>query len=171
MGKTNFQVGRIFVAPLLCGGYGFGYITYFSRSLMTLSNIFDFIGDEPTPPHDITEKPIIIHDLIVGPEFLLTHEHNAGEQWKFTKMFVEGSVAPKNRYYIMGGPPRAYRRIDILEEEPDMPLSPDEAMKYPDPGAPFPPVPTAQVEVELKRLAISPKDLVKSWRERQKSQI
>ena len=155
--------------PLLCGGYGFGYITYFNRSLMTLSNIFDFIGEKSTPPHDITERPIIIHDLIVGPEFLLTPKHNAGERWKFTKMSVKKLVTPKNRYYRMGGPPRTYRRIDILKEEPDMPLPSDDAMKYPAVSTPFPPVPTAQVEVELKRLDMSPRDLVTSWRERQKN--
>jgi hypothetical protein len=166
MGYEDFEPGRVFVVPLLQGGYAFGYLTFFDKGLMGLGNIFDYVGDDPKPPPDITEKPVLLHDHIIGSEFLLTPKHKAGERWKFLNIYMKGQVAPQNRYYRMGGPPRSFRRIDILKEEPDVPLSPEESTKYPTVSMPFPPTPTAKIEVAVKHLLMSPQDLVKGWREK-----
>lgn len=166
MDYKNFQPGRVFVVPLLGGGYAYGYFTYFNKHLMTLGNIFDFWSESATPPSDIADKPIIMFDLTLGAEFLLSAKSNAGERWKITKTSVPGAVTPRNRYFRMGGPPRSYRRIDILGKEPDLPLSPEEAAKYPAVSKDFPPTPTAQVEIAVKRLLMSSAELIKSWRAR-----
>jgi len=169
MNDADFQVGRIFTVPLLGGGYAFGYLTYYRKGKLPLVDIFDHVSDESTPPRDIASKPVLLRDMFVGAEFILTPKHKAGERWRFTKETMPGPVKPHNRYYRMGSPPRSFKRIDILGEEPDVPLSPEEAQKYPTVGNSFAPAPTAQIEVAAKRLLMSPADLVKAWRERKPS--
>jgi hypothetical protein len=166
MRESDFTPGRIFVVPLLGGGYAFGYLTWSKKGSLRLVNIFDYVSEDPAPPADLLQKPIAIYDMFVGAEFLLTPKHKAGKRWTLTKDVVPGNITPRNRYYRMGAAPWGFKRVDMLGEEPDLPLSPEEAKQYPSQGQSLPPVPTAQIEIKLKRLDVAPLDFVRSWRSR-----
>jgi hypothetical protein len=164
MNFSQFKTGRVFVVPLLGGGYSFGVLTFYNRAIGALGNIIDFVGDDPDPPPEIHEKPVTIHDVWCHTEFFLKPSANAGEPWKFTKILVSSPLRPRNRYYRMGSFPGDYMRRDILGEEPSIPLSPEEALKYPRLSVPFPPFNAAQIEVAVKRLDVTPDEFIKSWR-------
>jgi len=158
--KLTDKIGRVFVAPLLGGGYAYGYGTANVLGYL-YSNIYCYVGTEPTPPKDICSKPVQIHDLIVGEEFTLTPSMDAGEKWQFTAMTVPEVPKPRHRYVRMGIPPR---RIDILGEEPDVPLKEEtEVNKYPKLSKDFAPYPAALIEVTLKQLDMTPDELVEQW--------
>lgn len=164
MARTPFKPGMIFVAPLLGGGYAFGYLTYENKSLMTLCDIFDVVGIERTPPPDLVSRPVLIRDLQVGSEFLLTPKHNAGARWDVLNQSMPGPVRPATRYFRMGRDARHGKRVDLFGEEPDRPLRPDESAAYPLISKAFAPVPVAEIEVAVKRLPVTARALIAAWR-------
>lgn len=159
--KPRFQPGRVFVVPLLGGGFAFGYATA-ECSASLFCNFFDYVGESDRPPESVLDRPIVIRDHQVGMEFTIKDPARSGQPWRFTDLTVKGPVKLQNRYVQMGIPPR---RVDVLGEEPDVPLSPEEAKKVPFLGTRFPPYSAALVEVAVKRLSVTPKELATAWRE------
>jgi hypothetical protein len=137
---------------------------YYVKSFNYFGNIFDYIGEEPVPPSDLSEKQIIIYDIqTISTELSLQSSYNAGEPWWFTNEYVHGPASKmKNRYFLLGGPPP--KKTDILEIEPDVPIPPEEAKKYSKLGKRFPPYTTAEIEVAVKRLDVTPDQLIAAWR-------
>lgn len=164
MKYPELKVGQVFSIPLLGGGYAFGYVTYFGKmhqGLFNRANVFDYYSDNNRPDKSILDKPIALYDIAFGAEFVLTPKLKAGEKWQPLDLFVEGNVQPHTRYYKSGVPTV---RFDILEEEPDMPLTDEEAKEYSFMSIGFPPAAAAQVEVFVKRLKIDEYELVDQWR-------
>jgi hypothetical protein len=161
---SEFKPGRVFVVPLLGGGFAFGVHTFLVKRFFSFGNIFDYFVDEPIPPPDLSEKQIVIFDVqgIVG-EFTRFPVEDAGEPWWFTNEYVHGPASKmKNRYFLLGGPPP--KRKDILGIEPTVPIPLEEAKKYPELGKRFPPYTTAEIEVAVKRLDVTPDQLIAAWR-------
>lgn len=164
MDDRELVPGRVFVAPLLGGGFAFGVVTFFDKGLMILSDIFDVLAADAVPPPDLGNSPILIRNLQVGAEFHLTPKHEAGGCWKLTPLILAGTVRPSVRYFRMGRELHLSKRVDVFGEEPTRPLLPEEADAYPRISKPFPPVPVAEIEVAVKRLTVTPRALIAAWR-------
>jgi len=156
--EPRFQPGRVFVVPLLGGGFAFGYATA-ERGPSLFCNFFDYLSEDDQPPESLLDRPILIRDHQVGAEFT-RGPARSGEPWRFTDLRLKEPVKLQNRYIQMGIPPR---RVDVLGEEPDVPLSPEDAKKVPKLASRFPPYSAALVEVAMKRLDMTPDDLVDAW--------
>jgi len=158
----GFATGRVFVVPLLGGGFAFGYATA-QLSPSVFVNIFDHVSDNDTLPSNLAELRVELYDLQIGGEFRIMDATREGDEWRWCDERVQAPIAPRNRYVQMGLPPR---RIDVLGEEPDRPLTPEQAKGVPFLGFRFAPYTVALIEVALKRLDGTPKDLINSWRAR-----
>lgn len=166
MKYPELKLGQVFSIPLLEGGYAFGYVTYLGerrRGLLNRANVFDYYSDNDWADESILDKPIALYDVAFGIEFVLTSKLKVGDRWKPLELFVEGNVQPHTRYYKMGIPPF---KIDILEEEPDVPLTDEEAKRYSFIFKDSAPAPTAQIEVVVKKLKIDEFELMDRWMER-----
>ena len=166
--SRKYAPGKVFCIPFLNGGYGFGVITFYVEEIGLFSSIYDYLGDSPKPPADLADKPFILEDSYGGMEFMIRPKHVAqrGAKWTFTKLRVE-DVAPKQRWYLMGSPPRSFRRTDIFRELPDVPLSEEEAADYARMETRFPPYRAAAFEVAIKRLDQTPEALIEAWQAEQ----
>jgi hypothetical protein len=156
----NVKPGALFVVPLLGGGHAFGYVTAVYNGF-AFCDVFDHVQDSADVPADIEQKPLALKDVQVLGEFTLKPARKAGGPWK-VRGTTSRHVLPHNRYVRMGLPPR---RIDVVREQPDSPLTSAEAEKYPMLASRFPPYTTALVEVTVKRLAMTPEALIAAWRQ------
>lgn len=161
--KPNLKVGEIFSIPLLGGGYGFGYTTV-ERTAYHYCDIIDFLGDSPVPPPNIRELPVLLCDLTALGEFQLPRRSPHGDRWRTTGLDIGRPVRPRDRYIRMDLP---LRRIDLLGEEPDVPLSPKDAEKYRYLSVRGAPYAVAVVEIAIKRLDLTPQQLIDKWRARE----
>jgi len=153
------EIGRVFSIPLLDGGFAFGYVT--AEFSMCFCDIFDCVHSSAEPPPEILERPIILHDLIARTVFYLPRFprcDNAGSRWESTELMVPWPVRPKNRYVRM-----ETRKVDILREEPTITLSDEEAEQYPYLECGFAPYQAAVVEVAVKRLSCTYRELIDNW--------
>lgn len=157
----NVIPGAIFVVPLLRGGYAFGYVTAVSDSFV-FCDIFDHVQETPEVPDGIEGKPTAITDLQVLGEFKLKPAQKVGGAWAATGKVMSHPVRPHNRYVRMGLPPR---RIDVLAQEPDAPLSSSEAENYPKLASRFAPYAAATIEVAVKRLSMHIDKLIEEWKQ------
>lgn len=159
----GLEVGRVFVIPLLGGGFGFGVITFVDRSIGMFCDVFDALADDPEPPADLASRPRLLRDRWFGAELQLRPGSGTGERWRPTAVSMPG-VAPSTRWYLTGGPPRPYFRKDLYRELPPEPVDPAETGGLLRLSARFPPYLTAEVEVGLKRLDLTPDAWIAAWR-------
>ena len=153
--------GRIFFVPLLDGGFGIGRITAIYDGF-TYCDIYDHVQeDDDLVPDTIEERPFIVRDVRVLGEFRLKPKDEAGWAWRPTDRCTVKPAVPKNRYVAIGLSPRRY---DVLDEEPDVSITQEEASALPKLSANFAPYPTAEVEIALKRLSVSPREHLAAWR-------
>lgn len=152
------DLNEVFVIPLLDGGYAFGRITCHYHT--NFCDVFDLLADSPDVPADLAERPLLMRDFQIGSTEFRRFKQGL-PLWRATGVHLP-AVLPQNRYAQMGLPPR---RVDILREEPDVPIPPDQIDKYPIVSSPFPPGTTAKIEVALKRLSVDYLELCKAWRE------
>ena len=78
MKGRKYTSGRVFTIPLLHGGYAFGVITFNDDGLGMFCNIYDHYEETDEPPLDITTKPIVVFDLLMGSEFHLKPSDGLG---------------------------------------------------------------------------------------------
>ena len=158
--KPTIEPGRFFSAPLLGGGYAYGYFTYFDKSLMALCNVYDFIGTEADVPDDIETHPLILQDLRIGTsEFKLKprEAEEYGEKWLLSPRMKDGEVKPASRIFLMG-PDNAPDAFDIYRDEPARPATTEEKNTLQPVGFMFPPTTTNTIEVSIRRIDIDPDD-------------
>lgn len=162
--------GRVFAIPLLGGGFAFGVITYNDKAIGMFCHVFDALAETPKPPPDLAERPLALSDCYCGAEFMVDASKGNGEPWRATSLQLPGRFAPSTRWYLTGGPPRPYFKKDLYRE-----LPPEALGDEPDVSGllqlrtRFPPHRTAEVEVAVKRLALTPDELIRAWRERSES--
>lgn len=155
--------GRVFVIPLLGGGYAYGVVT--SGYKFGFSNIYDRVGDSMTVPDDLAGGGFCLYD-VQGLDTGMQRKNfeRVGPSWVWSDVVHEGA-RPEQRYVVVGkGPVPPPKRLDILGEEEPVHLSPDETHDFPTveyTGAPFN---TARIEVAVKRLGMTPKELIVKWR-------
>lgn len=164
MNYKKFVAGRVFVVPLLGGQYAFGVLTFFDPVLGVFCDIYDYVSSESEPPEDIVNKPDILRDLQVGPEFFLKPKAECGNRWTFTNIFSKTSIFPHNRYYKIGTRLRGFKRVDLEGIEPDISLTQVESEQYKSISYRYVPYNTAYIEVEVRRLTVTPEELIASWR-------
>ncbi|MHA7773478.1 hypothetical protein [Roseibium sp. M-1] len=158
--KLTIEPGRYFIAPLLGGGYAYGYFTYFDKSLMALCNVHDLIGWDAEVPGDIDSHPLILKDLRIGTsEFRLKPKEaeEYGEKWLLSARTIDGAAQPESRLFLMG-PDNAPDVFDIYREIPQRPATPDEKKTLQPVGFMFPPTTTNAIEVAIRRIDIDPDD-------------
>lgn len=157
---SQFKRGQFFAAPLLGGGYGYGYFTSVDVPLMKLVNAYDRLGQTPDIPEDIETAPLIVESLpIGGSEFTLSSKRAAedGERWILSDRILADPPLPQKRFFIQGRNTRPVV-IDVLGEQPDRPATPAELKALPTYGSDFPPTTTNTIEVALRRIDIDPDD-------------
>lgn len=159
----QLNVGEIFSIPLLGGGFGFGYTTA-ERHAIRYCDIIDFLGDSPVPPANVRELPVVLRDLTAMDEFYLPRNSTQGERWRTTGLGIDRPVRPQERYIRMEMP---FRRIDLLNEEPSVPLSPEDFKEYRVLSVSGAPHAAAVVEIAIKRLDLTPQQLIDKWRARE----
>lgn len=152
------QPGRFFSAPLLGGGYAYGYITFVDPAVMTLCDVYDLIAESEAVPQDIESYPLILRDLRIGrSEFRLrpSEEEEFGKRWLLSKRVKDEEVKPHSRFFLMG--PRDDRFVyDIFKEHPERSATPEDLEKLQPAGFAFPPVTANTIEVAIRRLDVSP---------------
>lgn len=165
MTGTRFDPGAIFCIPLLRGGYAFGYITaHTPRQIMwALANIFEPIASKPTMPPDLEHSPIALADLLITrlTTFDLPDETI---RWTWTGTKVSFSPKPVSPFVRMGDMPPM--RIDLTGTETDQPIPRAETSHYPPLRIGGGPGPTATAEVALRKLALTPRDLISEFLEK-----
>lgn len=160
MSGTKNEVGHYFAAPLLGGGYAFGYFTYVDGPHMLLCAVHDLISDTPDLPENIDDVPLIIQDLqIGGGEFSLKPRQAAefGEKWIRLKHKASTPARPRNTRFLMG-PRGAEKVIDLTDESYERQASEAERKTLPRLGHAFPPTTTNTIEVAIRRIDIDPDD-------------
>ena len=146
--EKEFVPGRVFLVPLLRGGYAIGYVTHRVPRSVTLVTILHLVLDHPSPgAEDLRAGPLII-DMMSGADFVGPKLHPE-LAWSFTALKMPMPVQVTRRFVKMGLPPK---RKDLLGILPDTPLSAADAEKLPALGTTFPPGNTAQIEVALRRI-------------------
>lgn len=165
--STKLEPGRVFVIPLLHGGYAFGVITFYERKIGMFCDVFDYVSEQPELPADLATRSVALRDRFVGVEFSLEPSDGAGEAWRATPLRLPGPIAPSTRWYLMGGPsPLPYKRKDLFGELPAEPVEAsaiDGLLRLSTRGAPYR---TAEAEVAVKHLDITPEQLIAAWRAR-----
>lgn len=164
MKGRKYTSGRVFTIPLLHGGYAFGVITFNDDGLGMFCNIYDHYEETDEPPLDITTKPIVVFDLLMGSEFHLKPSDGLGDKWKLTKIFDSNNTKPRDRYVRIGGPRTGFKRVDLYRKEPVTPISAKESEQLRPISFRPSPYSAARVEVAVKNLTIMPEELIQSWR-------
>lgn len=167
--SEQYEVGRVFVIPLLGGGYAFGVITFYDVSLGMFCDVFDHVSDEPEPPPDLAERPLALRDRYVLADFQIKDERRSGARWRLTKMRLSAPVSPSTRWYAMGAPPRPYQRKDLYRELPAEEIDEAQAKSLLQLSTRFPPFRAAEAEVAVKHLDATPDELIDAWRARGES--
>lgn len=157
--------GQVFSVPLLGGGFAFGYFTHVGSPAFKhrIAVIVDHLSAIDEPPPDLGDRPILLHDILVGAAFAPPQGSRQWRPWRLTSMIVSRPVPPQARFYLMGGPPRNYSRIDIYGREPKTQVDDAAAAGLPRVALEFPPQNTARVEVAVKRLKQTEDELLDAW--------
>ena len=163
--EDSWERGRVFAVPMLTGGYAFGYVTRAGGLVipMAMAVIVDGWSESPEPPDDIETRPVVIEDLFVGCEELLTPVMRCGQPWILTSRVVAKPRRPKRRHWRMGAETRGFYEVDIDRPGTRRRLSREEAMTLPPPASHFPGTTVAEIEVLVKKLEEEPRALYDRW--------
>lgn len=158
--QSRFRRGQMFVAPLLGGGYAYGYFVSVDVPLMKLVDVYDRLGWTPAIPDDIEAAPLVVEALpIGGTEFDLDPRRAGenGERWTPSDRFLRDPPEPRLRFFVQG---RNVRPVvmDVMGEFPDRPATPADLEGLPTYGSDFPPTTTNAIEVALRRIDVDPDD-------------
>lgn len=152
----KIKPGQYFSAPLLGGGYGYGYFTHVYDGFIFFCDVFDRMGDSADLPADIDDSPLLLTDMAIGgEEFTLKPEEaeEFGGKWVLHKAPLREGAALHQPLRIMGT-----KVVDLSEAAPDRPATPAELDSLGKLGHPFPPTTHNMIEVALRRLDVDPDD-------------
>lgn len=165
LGNTHLRLGQVFAVPLLNGGFAFGYVTGFRERSWMVVSIFSCFSETSDPPADLFERDVAIADMFIGgANFELGPSRKKPDFcWRLLDIFIEGDVRPQTRYYLMGIGPGGYKRTDVLGEEPDAPISAEEAASLTRISLGHSAVDTARVEIAVKGLDTDDVEMAEVW--------
>jgi len=147
---------------MLGGGFAYGVVT--SGFALHFSNIYDRVADSMVVPHDLSESGFCLYD-VQGLSFGMLRKSfdKQGPSWVWSDV-VHGheGVRPRQRYVVIGT--MHPKRYDLLGEEIVAHLPPGEEHGFPGVATTGAPFNSAMIEIAVKRLDMTPKELIAKWR-------
>lgn len=115
--RPNLKDGDLFCVTLAEGhGYAFGYVALASSKSGKLVDVFDHVSATQTPPEDIEDQPLILHNLLTGSGIFVQTRNNP-TPWRLLGRRVS-RMRPVGQALLQIGGKVFDLRTDGLIEEP-----------------------------------------------------